>query len=64
MNICHQLTKHYLDSTLLVQPVIVILVHRDFEKVWQRFKVGSGHPSFPDKLLRAVCFYNSIHVMK
>lgn len=37
-------------------------VHSDFKSVWARYKVEKGHPSYSNRLLRAVCEYNSRHV--
>lgn len=37
-------------------------VHFDFKTTWEKNKVSVNHPDYPEKLLRSVCSYNSLHV--
>lgn len=36
--------------------------HSDFAKMWDNYKVLDIHPEYPQKLLRAVCDYNTSHI--
>ena len=37
-------------------------VHYDFNQVWLKYKVAREHPDYANRLRRAVCEYNSIHI--
>lgn len=37
-------------------------VHHKCEVVWNKYKVHSNHPEYAERLLRAVCEFNGLHV--
>ena len=37
-------------------------VHADFKKTWNKYKVKKSHPDYSNRLLKAVCEYNSSHI--
>jgi hypothetical protein len=37
-------------------------LHRDFLVHWQRYEVAVEHPCYSERLLAAVCSYNSRHI--
>lgn len=41
---------------------VIESLHHDFSDTWKNFKVLKEHPQYKDRLLRAVCQYNSKHL--
>lgn len=37
-------------------------VHADFKKTWNKYKVDKSHPNYSERLLKAICEYNSSHI--
>lgn len=42
---------------------VIESLHHSFEDVWKNFKIIESHPQYSNRILRAVCVYNSRHFL-